>query len=323
MELLTSQKFKKYLETFSNSLCLDNYGEVKIINLNEELENNFFTNIKNNSFLGLINVFKSRLERGNCLGLNLPMPSTTNTDTTERSVNPSFIAPFQEFECNQLNLDTYISYAKLDAFTQLEGVEFNQALDAYLEQQHLTALLIAGWNGKQKSGTSDPTTHKLGEDTAKGWLQRIRENAQDKVIAEEQSYTSKKALIKTALAKIEEPFKSKGNLVAICGRDIFSDEDLAITSQDLTDNNQMMIAQKTIGGLKAIYCPYFPANALLITSLDNISLYVQTGTIRKFLEQNPAKDRLEIYNSMSVDFIIEDYRAVALIENATINENKE
>ncbi|MGX2975834.1 P2 family phage major capsid protein, partial [Ursidibacter arcticus] len=183
MENFTAQQYNAYIEKLSNAVEVDNKGEIAVITLNEELENNFFTNIKNNSFLGLINVFKSRLERGNCLGLNIPIPSTTNTDQQERSVNPSFIAPFQEFECNQLNLDTYISYAKLDAFTQLEETEFNQALDAYLEQQHLTALLIAGWNGKRKAGTSDPTTHKLGEDTAKGWLQRIRENAQDKVIA--------------------------------------------------------------------------------------------------------------------------------------------
>lgn len=320
MEHLTAQKYNGYIENFSNELCLDNHGEIKIINLNPELETQLFNNLKKNSFLGLINVFKSRLERGNCLGLNIPMPSTTDTTKDGRNVERGFILPFQEYNCEQLNIDTYVNYAKLDAFTQLEDVDFNEVLDRYLDNQLLTALLMAGWNGKEKAGTSNPAIHKLGQDTTKGWLQRIRENAPEKVITEAQTYTSKNALIKAGLAKIEDPYKSKGELVAICGREIIGDDALSITSLDLTEQNRLIIAQKAMGGLKAIYCPYFPADSVLITSLDNISLYVHTGTIRKSLKRDPAKDRLNTYNSMSVAFIIEDYNAVALIENIAISE---
>lgn len=67
--------------------------------------------------------------------------------------------------------------------------------------------------------------------------------------------------------------------------------------------------------LRAINAPYFPENSVLITSFDNLSLFVQTGTIRRIFETVPELDRTENYFSMVIDFIVEDYNACALIEN--------
>lgn len=47
----------------------------------------------------------------------------------------------------------------------------------------------------------------------------------------------------------------------------------------------------------------------------NLSLIVQTGTIRRFFKSVPSLDRMENYFSMNVDFIVEDYNVCALIEN--------
>lgn len=40
----------------------------------------------------------------------------------------------------------------------------------------------------------------------------------------------------------------------------------------------LIISQKRLGGLQAIRVPFFPDNTILITRLDNLSLYWQDGT---------------------------------------------
>ncbi|MGJ0639192.1 P2 family phage major capsid protein, partial [Xenorhabdus bovienii] len=55
--------------------------------------------------------------------------------------------------------------------------------------------------------------------------------------------------------------------------------------------------------------------ALLISRLDNLSVYYQEGTRRRSVLDNPKRDRIENYESVNEAYVVEDYRGVALIEN--------
>ena len=72
---------------------------------------------------------------------------------------------------------------------------------------------------------------------------------------------------------------------------------------------------KKIGGKKAVAVPFFPANALLITSLDNLSIYAQEGTRRRQIKDEPALDQIEDYQSVNEAYVVEDYGRSALVEN--------
>ena len=65
---------------------------------------------------------------------------------------------------------------------------------------------------------------------------------------------------------------------------------------------------------------FFPANAILITRLDNLSLYWQEGARRRNVIDNPKRDRVENYESSNDAYVIEDYDGIALIENIEIVE---
>jgi hypothetical protein len=79
----------------------------------------------------------------------------------------------------------------------------------------------------------------------------------------------------------------------------------------------LVISQKRIGGLQGVTVPYFPPNALMITSLDNLSLYYQNGGRRRTIVDNAKRDRIENYESSNDDYIVEDYGLVAVAENIT------
>ena len=51
-----------------------------------------------------------------------------------------------------------------------------------------------------------------------------------------------------------------------------------------------------MGGLQAVRAPYFPANALLITRPDNLSIYWQEDTRRRSVIDNPKRDRIENFS---------------------------
>jgi hypothetical protein len=56
----------------------------------------------------------------------------------------------------------------------------------------------------------------------------------------------------------------------------------------------------------------------LITRLDNLSIYVQEGTRRRFLKDEPEYDRVVNYESVNEAYVVEDYGMVALVENIVL-----
>ncbi|EEL9685942.1 P2 family phage major capsid protein, partial [Salmonella enterica] len=78
--------------------------------------------------------------------------------------------------------------------------------------------------------------------------------------------------------------------------------------------NEKIIKNPMLGNLPAVTAPFFPEDAVLITSLKNLSLYWQEGSIRKLIKDEPHYDRLAFYESWNEDYIIENYEAGCLID---------
>ncbi|HAX2347319.1 TPA: P2 family phage major capsid protein, partial [Escherichia coli] len=69
-----------------------------------------------------------------------------------------------------------------------------------------------------------------------------------------------------------------------------------------------------IGALPTFFAPYFPDNAMLITSFSNLSVYFQKGSLRRFIREEPEYNRIATYQSMNDCYVVEDYGKCALIE---------
>ncbi|STU54507.1 phage major capsid protein [Klebsiella pneumoniae subsp. pneumoniae] len=55
---------------------------------------------------------------------------------------------------------------------------------------------------------------------------------------------------------------------------------------------------------------------MLITRLDNLSIYWQEDTRRRSVIDNPKRDRIENFESVNEAYVVEDYRCVALVETS-------
>lgn len=137
-------------------------------------------------------------------------------------------------------------------------------------------------------------------------------------------YASLDALVLDAKRMLPEWHRDDTNLVVIVGSDLLDDKYFSIaqetgaTATEVEATDRIIRSTKQLGGLPAIRASFFPSNTLLITTLENLSIYWQEETRRRFLKDEPELDRIANYESVNEDYVVEDYELVVLVENIVI-----
>lgn len=290
---------------------------------------------ESSQFLSSINLIGVAEQTGEKIGLGVsgPVASTTNTATTDRATTDLSALDDRGYACTQTNFDTHLNYAKLDAWAKFPDFQA-RVRDAIVKRQALDRIMI-GWNGTSRAATSDPGTNPLRQDVNVGWLQKMRtENAArvlDEVVAASGQirigatgdYKNLDALVFDLVGDMLEPwYQDDTDLVVICGRQLLADKYFPIINQTQAPSEQLaadvVTSQKRIGNLPAVRVPYFPANGLLVTRLDNLSIYWQEGTRRRQVVDNAKRDRIENYESVNDAYVIEDLGCAAMAENIVL-----
>lgn len=286
-------------------------------------------------FLGQINVIGVDEQQGEKLGLGVgaPIAGTTNTADTDRATTDISTLDQNGYICTQTNFDTHITYAKLDAWAKFPDFEA-RIRDIILTRQALDRIMI-GFNGTSRAATSNKGTNPLLQDVNKGWLQKYREFAparvMDEVVAlsgainigDAGDYKTLDALVFDMVNNLIEPwYQEDTELVAICGRALLADKYFPIVNATQAPSEQLagqiIMSQKRLGNLPAVRVPFFPANAIFVTRLDNLSLYWQEGARRRTVVDNAKRDRIENYESSNDAYVVEDYGCGAVAENIVI-----
>jgi P2 family phage major capsid protein len=294
------------------------------------------------AFLTNINVIGVAEQSGELLGLGVGSTIAGTTDTTAKDREPTdpTVMAGVEYKCEQTNFDTALTYAKLDMWAKFQDFQV-RIRDAIIKRQSLDRIMI-GFNGVKRVKTSNRAENQLLQDVNKGWLQKVREDAPDNVLgsttAEDGTttaapvkvgkggaYANLDALVMDAVNELIDPiFQDDDELVVICGRELLSDKYFPLVNSDQANTEKLaadlIISQKRMGGLQAVRAPYFPANAVLITRLDNLSIYWQEDTRRRSVIDNPKRDRIENFESVNEAYVVEDYRCAALVENINIGD---
>jgi P2 family phage major capsid protein len=140
----------------------------------------------------------------------------------------------------------------------------------------------------------------------------------------EADYSSLDALVLDAKRLIPEWWRGDTSLVVIVGHDLVDDKYFNIAqatgadAMQVESTDRILRSTKQIGGLPAVRVPFFPANAIMITRLDNLSIYVQEGSRRRQLKDEPEYNRIANYESVNEAYVIEEYEMVAYVENIVI-----
>ncbi|MBX9474012.1 phage major capsid protein, P2 family [Yersinia enterocolitica] len=296
---------------------------------------------QSSEFLSRINIVPVAELTAEKVGLGVTGSIASNTDTDggdERETEDFLALDSEKYFCEQVNYDFHIRYNTLDLWARYQDFQ-TRLRDAIIRRQALDRIL-AGFNGLSRAKTSNRKQHPLLQDIAVGWLQKYRTNAptrvMSKIIDEDGNELSKTirigrngdyfnldALVMDATNNmIADWHQEDPHLVVITGRQLMQDKYFPIINKEQENSEtlagDLIISQKRIGNLPAIRVPFFPPNALLITRLDNLSIYWMEDSHRRHINENPKRDRIENYESIKQDYVVEDYACGCLVENIEI-----
>lgn len=266
------------------------------------------------------------------LGTSGPVTGRTNTKTTDREAKDASALDQDSYELSSTESDVSLAYAKIDAWAKFP--DFHQKYSAAVQKQIALDRIMVGFHGTHAAVQTDMTQYPMLQDLNKGWLQQAREQVPAQVLKEgavagkvtmgvNGDYANLDALVHDTKQMIDERVRDGGDLVAIIGSDLLAaDKAKLYTSQGSTPTEKERIESQqviaTYGGLPAFSVPYFPVNAVLVTSFDNLSIYYQDTSWRKQTVDNPKRSRVEDYNSRNEGYVIEQLEKIALTENVEV-----
>lgn len=290
-----------------------------------------------------VNVTRTIAGRTNTAAGNRRTP-TNPTDTSDEG----------RYRCEQTNFDTALRYATLDAWRHKPEFQ-NLVTTVILKQQARDRIMIGwngtsvaattdrvanpllqdvnkGWLFKIRTFAAsrvlddgDLTVYSNGTNRANLKAIYVHDvgDAFDgtNAVTAEYDYVNLDALAHDATELLDEWHRDDTDLVVILGRDLLEDKYFPIinkaanTATEIEARDRILESAKQIDGKPAVRVPFFPPNAMLITSLDNLSIYAQEGTRRRQIKDEPALDQIEDYQSVNEAYVVEDYGRCALVEN--------
>lgn len=289
---------------------------------------------QSSEFLKKINIFLVVEQSGSAVGLGIsrPIASRTNTDATERQATDPTYMDERFYMCRKTDFDTAIKYQKLDQWAKFKDF-YNRFRGAIVKRQALDRIMI-GFNGTSIAANTNITANPLLQDVNKGWLQKMREEnpsrvmksgaAQNKItVGKTGDYKNLDALVMNIVDEmIDDVHQGNPDLVVMCNRKTVSDKYFPLVNKDQENTEKLaadlIISQKRMGGLATYSVPFFPEGIILVTTFDNLSIYVQEGARRRTVIDNPKRDQIENYESSNEDYFIEDLGLACMAENIEI-----
>ncbi|MDH7641184.1 phage major capsid protein, P2 family [Sphingomonas oryzagri] len=309
------------------------------------------------SFLSMVNVTLVAAQEGEKLGVGAtrPIAGRTNTNTPGNrriATDPTSTTRLNTYRCEKTDSDYAFKYDKLDSWAHIP--EFEKLLqEAVLTQQGIDKIMIA-FNGTHVAADTDKDTYPLLQDVNVGWIQQLRTDAPERIISYGEKdpqtkdaggnvthtgsiivkadgtgdYVNLDALVTDMKQLLDERTRTATDLVVILGANLAGKRTFTLVSSAGNDAEKALAldvlrGKDTIGGLPSMQVPYFPANAIMITSLKNLSIYLQIGSQRRMLRDEPDYDQLANYESFNEDYVIEDYGKIAFAENIDLEGDGE
>lgn len=288
-------------------------------------------------FLSRVNVVPVVAQVGDRVGVGISRPLASRTNTAAGTGrNPRDVTASEtidQYYCKKTDYDYAWKYAMLDAWAHRP--EFQQIVRDAVLVQKASDIITIGFNGVKAEATTDLNAYPLLQDVNWGWLYKLRTYAPGQVMAHgskdnlkvyvsdtgNADYANLDALVFDVIHNLlHDQFRGATDLVVIVGSDLVHEKYFKIVTEagdKATEQvaRDVILSSRQLGGKPTMQVPFFPANALMVTSLKNLSYYWQMGSARRQIIDEPKFDQIANYESINDAFMIEEYRKAALVEN--------
>ncbi|MEI6418721.1 MAG: phage major capsid protein, P2 family [Sphingomonadales bacterium] len=335
MRETTRTAFNRYLERLSQLNSISQESVIKGFTVAPSVQQTLEDRMQESSdFLGRVNMFGVTELKGEKIGLSMsgPIAGRTNTSQAARQPRNPVELDSEGYECKKTDFDTFIPYALLDQWAKFP--DFETRIRNHIVLQQARDRIMIGFNGTSAAATTNKEANPLLQDVNIGWLQKLRTEKPAAVMtgptvgtSSGADYRNLDALVFDMIAELIDPwFREDTGLVAIVGRELLHDKYFPIVNGAASDApteqlaRDVILSTKRLGGLPAVSVPFFPPRGLLVTTLDNLSLYWQEGARRRHVKEVPERDRIETYESSNDAYVVEELGHAALADQIDLVE---
>ncbi len=124
----------------------------------------------------------------------------------------------------------------------------------------------------------------------------------------------------TVKSMLDERFAATNDLVAIIGNELIATDQAKLYAENgSTPNDKTKIEMRKVvsiyDSIPSFLVSNFPPRGIMVTSFDNLSIYIQGNTIRKSVSKRyDSKNRVESFESMSRVYVVDKLGKAATVE---------
>ncbi len=279
-------------------------------------------------FLKLINVLPVTDMKGEKVGMSLSGRTASRTDVSgsgERTPKDLAALDAKGYELFFTEFDVALAYSKIDSWSKFK--DFRARYMALVRKAIGNDMLQTGWTGLNAAAVSDIATYPLLEDVNKGWLQHMREfNAGSQyllgsvgsVTLGAAGFENLDVMAKVAKDMLPVYHRDRDDLVLLLGSDVLSkQEETYFETHGNTPTEKAGLSgriTKAYAGMPAMTPAFFPGSSILVTPLENLSIYYQDSSVRRLQKDKPEKNQVQEFNSVNLGYVVEDEEQAAFIE---------
>lgn len=248
-------------------------------------------------------------------------PCTSRTDmenkdreTTSLLSNPSTYVT-KETQC-----DVHIPYghvskwalaSKSNQYSKDKKSNFSVKYAMFVQRRACSDVLNIGFNGTSADGTTTPSA-KL-TNVNKGWIQIVKDQKPAQIMSTPLTigvggdYANLDAAVADVLdQKIDVALRE--DLVCVISDNLIADERWRFynAAEFHTEKKNTSDTFTHFGGLDSVRIPNFPDNTIVVTSLDNLSVYIKESTTYRQIECNSKRNRVEDYQHREESYVVEN-----------------
>lgn len=286
---------------------------------------------ESDAFLGQINMmYVDQIKGEKVMGsANVVKGKRTDTDNNDREPSNLLNLGNKVYELFPTEYDFALKHATIDAWAKFP--DFQERYSQWVMKSISLSRLRTGWYGTVADAvTAAAGTNDMGEDTNKGWIQLLREyNGGSQFLSTGSTikiggeagndYANIDSAVHDLYQMIKPEHRTPGMVVYV-GEDLIADEKARLyaahgSTPSEKEREKIESAITTFAGLPRGETPaFFPARGIFITDPMNLSIYMQSGSIRRQQMDNPKRSQVEDYNSANEGYVIENEEAAAAID---------
>lgn len=259
-----------------------------------------------------------------------PCTSRTNMDAKDRETT-SLLSNPSSYSTQETQCDVHIPYgtvskwsvaSKSKQYSKDQQMNFGMKYTSFVQKRVCSDVLNIGFNGTSVADETSPSSKLV--DVNKGWIQVVKDQKNEQIMAMPLTvgvggdFVNLDAAVADLLDQCID-VALREDLVCVISDNLIADERWRFynATEFHSEKKNTSDTFTHFGGLDLVRVPNFPDNTIVVTSLDNLSVYIKESTTYRQIEPNTKRNRVEDYQHREEAYVVENMAKFAALTSLT------